>query len=240
MAHRAQALRQIRARLLAWAGGMVLVAVACGPVPARDVGAQLFEDARLARSDANAFSCATCHATSDGDPRLLPGASLVGAAARPTYWGGYAPQLLDATNHCLTFFMRGPPLTSDEPRARALYEFLLSLEGGDSEAQPLTIVENITSVARADPGRGREVWDGACGSCHGDPHTGAGRLTEEATVVPEGSADFADDSGFPLDLVVTEKIRHGAFFGVGGTMPLFSAESLSDEDLGALLAFLEI
>ena len=44
----------------------------------------------------------------------------------------------------------------------------------------------------------------------------------------------------PKQLVVIEKVRHGQFFGVGGTMPLYSREALSDEDLGALLAFLAL
>jgi thiosulfate dehydrogenase len=39
-------------------------------------------------------------------------------------------------------------------------------------------------------------------------------------------------------VVVIEKTRHGRFFGVGGNMPLYSLEALSDEDLGALLAYL--
>lgn len=231
------------ASILAATLSIVVAVSACGPVPARDVGAQLFADPRLARSEVNAFSCATCHSAGDDD-RILPGFDLRGATNRPSFWGGYSSSALEATNACLTFFMRGEPLTRDDARGRALYEYLASLsatapEGGD-EPLPLTIVENVTSVARGNPNRGREVWDAGCRSCHGDPHTGTGRLTEGATIVPEGSADFAEQSGFPLDLVVTEKVRHGAFFGVGGTMPPFPLETLSDEDLGALLAFLEL
>jgi thiosulfate dehydrogenase len=213
-----------------------LLAGSCGPVPAREVGAQLFADPRFAGSDANAFSCATCHATADDD-RILPGADLRGAFARPSFWGGYAPSLLEATNACLTFFMRGAPLEPADVRGRALYEYLVSLEG-DRTAQPLSIVENVRGIPRGDPARGARVWDRACASCHGAPHTGAGRITELASRVPEDSVAFAAQSGFPLEVVITEKVRHGAFFGVGGTMPPFSIEALSDEDLGALNAFL--
>lgn len=234
--------RTVRPRWLLGAGLASLLA-ACGPVPARDVGAQLFADARLARSDVNVFSCATCHSAGNDD-RILPGFDLRGATARPAFWGGYAPSLLEATNACLTFFMRGEPLRRDDPRGRALYEYLASLPAGEAAAttaaRPLTIVENVTTLPRGDPRRGGDVWDAACRSCHGAPHTGEGRITEAASVVPEASAGFAEQSGFPLDLVVTEKVRHGAFFGVGGTMPPFPLETLSDEDLGALLAFLEL
>ncbi|MBX5484795.1 MAG: cytochrome C oxidase Cbb3, partial [Myxococcaceae bacterium] len=39
-------------------------------------------------------------------------------------------------------------------------------------------------------------------------------------------------------LVIIEKIRHGQFFGVGGNMPLYGREMLSDEQVADLLAYL--
>ena len=39
-------------------------------------------------------------------------------------------------------------------------------------------------------------------------------------------------------LVVIEKVRHGRFFDIGGVMPPFSLESLSNAQLSDLLAFL--
>lgn len=245
---RGQALRRI-----ALAALVIALGAACGPVKARDAGAQVFNDARFSGSEANAFSCATCHSIGaasgsdgfDGDGRIRPGFPLDDAAARTRFWGGASTSLLDATNTCVTFFMRGPPLVGDEPKARALYEFLATTatESGNAigsvhDARPLTIVENVTSVGRGSTARGAKVWDAACRTCHGDPHTGNGRITDLATIVPEGSVEFAEQVDFPLDLVIVEKVRHGRFFGVGGTMPPFSVEQLSDDDLGAVLAFL--
>lgn len=46
--------------------------------------------------------------------------------------------------------------------------------------------------------------------------------------------------GYETGVVVVEKVRHGVFFNIGGTMPPSSLEVLSDEDLGALLAYLGI
>lgn len=214
----------------------------CGPVLAKDAGAQLFTDPRFSGSEVNAFSCATCHSIGNKDGRIYPGLSLADAAGRARFWGGASTSLLDATNACVVFFMRGQPIAKDEPRARALYEYLVSTTSDRPVATrpplPLTIVENVSSVARGDSARGAEVWDAACKVCHGAPHTGEGRLSELAAKVPEDSADFAAQVGFPLDLVVIEKVRHGGFFGIGGTMPPFALEQLSDEDLGALVAFL--
>lgn len=216
----------------------LVLAAACGPVPARDMGASLFQDPRLSGSDVNVHACATCHAMDDGETRMLPGHDLRGAVDRPSFWGGASASILDATNACLVFFMRGQPLARDDLRGRALYEYLATTSNGIAAALPLTVVENVTSVSRGDPGRGREVWDNACMGCHGAAGSGAGRTSERASRVPDDSRAFADMTGVPVDLVIVEKVRHGGFFGIGGTMPPFAQEMLSDDDLGALLAYL--
>ncbi len=218
-----------------------LLAAACAQPAARDVGEQLFHDPRFSLSETNPFACATCHSVSPDDTRLVAGGSLVGAVARPSFWGGFETTMLDATNVCLTRFMRGGLLTRDEPRGRALYEYLASLgTASGTEAVPFTVVENTTNIDRGDDARGEEVWQLACADCHGAPHTGEGQLHPSAVVVPEASAAFATSVGYETGVVVIEKIRHGVFFNIGGTMPPSSLEVLSDEDLGALLSFLGV
>jgi thiosulfate dehydrogenase len=225
-------------RGMAW----LLLAAACGPVPAAERGAALFSDPGFSGSRFNAFSCATCHGTrpeDDAPPRI--GRTLHDVAGRAAWWGGYAPRLIDAVDACAVFFMRAAPLDPDDERARALYEYLVSISpGGSLPARPLTMVENVTTVARGDPGRGRIVWDRACRICHGAPHTGRDRISTLVAIVPEASQVFAAEIGAPADLVVIEKVRHGQFFGVGGNMPFFSREALSDDDLGALIAYLRL
>lgn len=228
------------ALLRAGLGVLGLVALAaCGPLPAREVGEQIFSDPRFSLSEANPVSCATCHAVSADDTRILAGGSLVGVTARPSFWGGFITSPLDATNVCVTRFMRGGALSADEPRSRALYEYLRSLSPEPAApAVPFTVVENVVTVARADAALGAEVWQRACAGCHGEPHTGEGRLDEAMVLVPEASEAFATQLGFPTELVVVEKIRHGVFFNVGGTMPPYSVEVLSDDDLAALMSYL--
>lgn len=209
------------------------------PIAAADLGQHLFHAPGFSGSRFNAFACGTCHADEPDDPTLRSGYSLVGSAFRPTYWGGYETRLIDAVSFCLVFFMRGETLDPADPRGRALYEYLVRISPDpEPAALPLTVVANITAVDRGDARRGAEVWDEACAVCHGAPHTGRGRISELASVVPETSIEFADRIGANPDLVLVEKVRHGQFFGVGGNMPLFSLEALPDEDLGALLAYL--
>lgn len=216
-----------------------LVVGACGPVSGRDAGEALFRDPRVSRSAFNAVSCATCHDDGAADPAaVLPGASLVDVVFRPSWWGGQAPTLKAAVDACLVHFMRERPLEPDDPRGRALYEYLLSISKREaSPAVPVTIVENVTTVGLGDPRRGEGVWNNACASCHGELHTGAGRVSELASLVPEASIDFAEQLGAPVELVIVEKVRHGGFFGVGGSMPPYSTEVLSDDDLRALLGY---
>lgn len=209
------------------------------PITALELGEAAFRDPGFSDSGYNAFSCATCHAERADDLSIHAGYSLVGSAFRASWWGGYEQRLLDAVDFCLVYFMRGRALDEADPRGRALYEYLVQLgPERSSPALPLTIVANVTTVDRGDATRGAEVWQQACAVCHGAPHTGRGRITDLASVVPETSIEFADEIGADPDLVIVEKVRHGQFFGVGGNMPLFSKESLSDEDLAALLGYL--
>jgi thiosulfate dehydrogenase len=138
-------------------------------------------------------------------------------------------------------FMRGvSPLTPEDPKSRALYEYLAEISPNrQAPALPFTVVKDIQDVPRGNARRGGEVYRAACQTCHGETHTGKGRLTQLASILPEVTDAYGTlFPGVPKQLVVIEKVRHGQFFGVGGSMPLYSLEALSDEDLGALLAFL--
>lgn len=213
---------------------LLLALAACrSEAPARDFGRRLFSDPRLSASTANVVSCATCHAGA-------PGGALDGVLGRESYWGGWIRDPFDAVNFCFVQFMQGvPPLERDDPRAKALYEYLATL--GEGPAQPFTIVDYVEDVPRGDPAVGARVYEAACATCHGATHTGKGKNRASTPTLPEVSASYAElfPSAAP-SLVVIEKVRHGQFFRVGGNMPPYSLEALPDEELGALLAFLEL
>ncbi len=208
--------------------------------PAR-AGLGWFSRAALSDHAENRVACASCHDTADGPSRAV-GGTLAGVATRPSFWNGAETDLLDATNACLTTFMRSAPLDRDDGRGRALFAYLETLPGA---ATPVTYSIQL-AVTRApgggDAGRGAAVYQRACDGCHGAPHTADGRLDPGAPLLPEEARSLAVQH-FPTlspALVVIEKIRHGAFFGVGGWMPFFSLEALSDPDLADLLAYLTL
>jgi thiosulfate dehydrogenase len=216
---------------------LVAVVAGCGPIPAAERGAALFTSPAFSPGPTNVFACATCHSVRDGgDPDRRPaGYTMWGAAARPTWWGGEHRVLLDAVNQCFVEFMRGEPLTEAHVDGRALRTYLGTLAPSPSPALPLTVVKDIVDLPAGDAAWGATAWRAACANCHGDPHTGKGRLGPRVTILPEET-----QKSFPgmARLVTIEKVRHGRFFAIGGNMPLFSVEALTDGELSDVLAFL--
>jgi thiosulfate dehydrogenase len=217
------------------------LAAGCGSRPAVDYGRALFDDPSVSTAASNPFKCSTCHQVVATATELRPGYTLHDAASRPSWWGGNVATLLDATNQCVTQFMRGRALAPDDEKGRALYVYLAS-ESPDATAPllPLTVVQNIVDVKSGDSGRGLEAYQQACAGCHGAPHTGNGRISTAASIIPDETlAMHGTNPTTGARPVVTEKVRHGKFFNIGGNMPLFSVEALSDAQLGDVLAYLE-
>ncbi len=224
---------------------LALLAAGCQqrPLKAVELGQQLFGDPALSDNPANAVSCATCHATTEAPPaqRLLPGHTLYNAAWRGRWWGGNHVRFLDSVSFCLTEFMgASQPLAATDASGKALYEYLVSLSPEEVDPLPLTVITHVQDVPRGDPVRGRWVYDAACATCHGAKQTGEGRTSANTPALAELMASYPRTyPGTTPGLVVAEKVRHGRFFQMGGVMPLFSTQALSDQDLGALLAYLE-
>jgi thiosulfate dehydrogenase len=180
-----------------------------------------------------------------GLPLVVPGRydagyNLAGTASRSLWWGGHATRLIDAVNVCLEEFMGGRRLQPEEPRARQLVEYLWAASPAPSAPPaPLTIVREPTDLATlvGDPGRGGLVYIAGCQRCHGAAHSGLGRLDTRTPVVPEDTQKTFPDPKVARHVVV-EKVRHGRFFQIGGVMPFYPLESMSDAQLADLLAFL--
>jgi thiosulfate dehydrogenase len=228
------------ARALVAVAAAALVA-GCGSEPAVEYGRALFDETSVSSAASNPFKCSTCHEVTPTKTKSLPGYDLYDGAVRTAWWGGTVTNLLDATNTCIVDFMRGKALTPDDEKGRALYVYLASISpDATAPTLPLTVTQNIVDVPSGDAGHGKTVWDQSCGNCHGAPHTGAGRLSDVVSLVPDDSlAAHGTDPNTGARRVVIEKVRHGKYFNVGGNMPLFSLEALSDAELGDILAYLE-
>ncbi len=225
------------------AGTLALAACGDRAVPAADFGARLFSDPTLSPSPFNRFSCATCHVVDPAGPpvvpgRLDPGYNLAGSVGRQGWWGGYETRLLDAMNVCVDQFMGGRKLLVSDDSAREIYAYLQAAgsDAGIAPGLPLTVLRDVTDLAdlTGNAERGHDVYVRACFRCHGQPHTGAGRLGTKPSIIPEDSIKVFPDQA---RAVVVEKIRHGKFFSIGGVMPLYSTEALSDAQVADILAY---
>ncbi len=208
-------------------------------------GRAIYLDPRASPSTVNRFACVTCHVAEprDDDGKLRPGAPLAGVLARPTYWHGQEDDALRAINACRIYFMGAQePWSRGDEEAKALYAYLSGLPAsGPPVAVPFTVVESAVDLPAGDRARGKVVFDTACSSCHGAKRTGEGRLTERAPKLPEQTlAEHTYLSPTDRRVVFVEKVRHGVFLGYSGTMPPFSREVMSDADLSALLAYLDL
>jgi thiosulfate dehydrogenase len=223
---------------------ILALAAGCGErrVPAAELGVARFSDPKVSTSPFNRFSCETCHLVDSSQPvvapgRFDPGYNLAGAPRRRSWWGGGSTTLLDAINVCVTQFMGGRALTAEDEAGRELDAYLEVNAGAQATPAPFTIIRAVTPLAdlKGDPSRGASVYGHACRRCHGALHSGDGRLTPLASKIPDATvATFPDQAR----AVTVEKIRHGRFFNIGGLMPLYSAEAISDGDIADVLAYL--
>jgi thiosulfate dehydrogenase len=227
--------------LLVWLSSGCAEPEAVTPV---EHGRDLYSSKQLSPSSLNNYSCATCHDLSSEAAGVLlrTGAPLAGVTLRPSFWGGQENDLLRSINACRSYFMVAPdPLLADEPDAQALYAFLSSLEPGNPEPVPFTVVRNVEVLPRGDATSGHALYVTACSYCHGSMHDGAGRLSDRVPILPEDTLDeHFNYTAREVRLVFIEKVRHGLFLGYGGDMPPFSTQILSDNQLSDILEALEV
>jgi thiosulfate dehydrogenase len=211
-----------------------------------DHGKALFSSSDTSPSPINAFSCATCHVAESADAKgkILAGAPLAGVVERPTFWGGQENDLLRSIDNCLFYFMGASERwTAEDEDAKAMYAYLSSLPKEITTAVPFTVVPSVADLDPGDEKAGADVYARACQNCHGALHTGEGRLTARASLLPDAPLAEHEKDGFSIDeqrQIFVEKIRHGGFRGYGGAMPPFSEETLSDEQVASLLSYLDL
>lgn len=218
---------------------MLLSLAACSDgTTAEQRGEALFHDPAMSPSTANAVTCATCHRTSDApDTRILAGGSLLGVSNRETYFGGRERDLRAAVNYCLRRFMRHPsrePLSASDARGLDLLSYLDTLEGpNDSVPWSLSLVDG--NLPAGDAVRGAEIYDNGCRYCHGDTTTGTGRLTPFIAAIPTDTIEEHEEFA---RIISVQKVRAGAFYGLGGDMAPFSPEVLDDQALADVIEYI--
>jgi thiosulfate dehydrogenase len=223
---------------------LALLGSGCGDrdVPAAELGQDRFSDPRVSTSHFNTFTCATCHVVDAAakvvpEGRFDPGYNLAGAATRSSWWGGGETTLLSAINVCIKQFMGGRALTRDEVAARELDAYLEAHPTTDTAPASFTIERMVGPLAdiKGEATRGADVYQKSCYRCHGEAHSAKGRSSTIASIIPEASISSFHE--LARDVTV-EKIRHGRFFNVGGLMPFYTKEAMTDQTIADILAYL--
>jgi len=182
----------------------------------------------------NGFACATCHGiVPDAESELLrPGSSLHDAVRRPSYKLGTFTELRDAANTCRVYWMATTPWEEGDQGYLDLRAFLESV-APEGPAPPVEydVVPPAADVPPGSADDGCALFHRSCVICHGAGAAGTA-LAPSLVAFPLG-AEFirlkVRQSG-PPDSIYEDLI--------GGFMPFWSAQKLTDAQVEDLVAYL--
>ncbi|GGI09084.1 cystathionine beta-lyase [Egicoccus halophilus] len=183
------------------------------------LGGQWAQDQDLVNRGAQLFgaNCALCHGEQGRglqQPGPQAGPSLIGVGAASVDFmvrSGRMP-MTDAQNR----LQRGPNRFSEED-TRALVAFVESLAPGEGPDIP-----DIDGWQEADLSHGLELFTRNCAACHGPTAQG----------IAVGQRDISSTLDVVPPLEIAEAVRSGP-----GVMPRFLEDTMSEEDLQAVTAW---
>lgn len=197
-------------------------------------GGAIFTSALTASST---FTCSSCHAISETDGFAMdglrrPGHTLENAANRETFKNGAIDNLFAAVNICVTEWMSGEPLATDDQDWINLQNWLQD-QATIEEAAPIVIdiVRPPANLAGGDALSGRELFNKSCIVCHGFDGGGT-------QLAPEITGRGLSEVLIALRVRTSGLTDSAAYPGLtGGVMPFWGADRLSDAELVDIIAF---
>ncbi|MCA9547292.1 MAG: c-type cytochrome, partial [Myxococcales bacterium] len=158
--------------------------------------------------------------------------------------GGGAPDLLAATNACVTGWMGGAALTADSAEWTALEGYLQSISD-EAVTAPNALAPEVladeaayeAAYAGGDAAAGEAKYNAVCGVCH----------NSALKVGPTAAYPTAALRGYTAGRIA-QKVRtsgpppsgmNDAADSTPGPMPFFEPDELSSEDLADIIAYLK-
>lgn len=200
------------------------LAAGCGSDSDSDSGIEYYSGTASAALgiSGNESRCATCH-SADGSIAGFSGVTFKDIAFRSSYKGGMAPDLLAASNACVTGWMGGAALTESDEKWQKLEAYLVSISN-TSVTTPNAIAPEVlaneaayeTAYAGGDAAAGAAKYAASCGNCHdGGLRVGArgaipkaairgitvGRIAQKVRTSgppPSGMSDPSDSTPGPM------------------------------------------
>ncbi len=184
------------------------------------------------------YSCIYCHANFDeaklDDGYLRPGHSLWDSAARRSYYNGaYSgagdTPLTRAVNTCAVGFLKTKPLAASDQRLQNLLAYLRSITP-DTNVEPISITraESIPTLD-GDPRRGEMIYNAACILCH----------REKGSAPALAFKSQSDYVAIKIRGLETPDEAVHEIFGWNTSMPFFSMERLSDQQVADIVSYWE-
>ncbi len=181
----------------------------------------------------NAFACSTCHPVEESDLRFAA-SSLHDALRRPHYKLAKVENFIDAANTCRVHWMETFAWTTEDAAFQDLVAYLESISpDGDAPPVVYTIKPPVTfGPSDGDAQAGCELFHRSCVVCHGPGAVGS--------ELGPSLVAFPLSEGFIRAKVRLSGPDQSVYEGLAGdgTMPFWSEERLSDEELEDLVAYI--
>lgn len=192
-----------------------------------------------AMTNGNQFSCANCHSISEDTAGLStvdalhrPASPLFNAVNRASYHNGNTANLFDAVNICLEDWMDATPLTESSESWLDLNAYLDQQSDTQTPANIVTTqIAPITDFSQGVVDTGKDIFNQTCATCHGPDAVGttlAASLSNR-TLSKDRVAEKVRTTGPTTSQVFANLM--------GGNMPFWSEERLSDDDLSHIATY---
>ena len=190
-------------------------------------------------SYANDFACSSCHALTEpaSDGFIRAGHPIGDATRRDTFKNGRVASFLDSAKSCLSEWMNANQNSLwDENSAdyQDLLAYLKDQDKGDGAALPISYTiqaPQTGAFANGDATRGKATFEASCALCHGSTNQGTNIGPAIGSTNPDLIAAKARLSG-KTDSAVYDQL-------LGGSMPFWSLERMSDSDLADTIAHIQ-
>lgn len=192
------------------------------------------------KSKENNIACADCHSDGTNSSNSLTKyfSNIQGANKRTTTYHGkftgedVAKNAGGATVCWETYLKNKTPMTDEQ--IKSLNDYYNSLATSDSQTEikyetialpardkaKLKDAQKVIMNLTGDPGKGEQTFKSSCGFCHGDNST-----------IKKVPSLFEDFEGNVKSIVYNVRLGDGA-------MPFFKAQSLSDQDVANISAYI--
>ena len=167
-----------------------------------------------------------------GDGLRRAGHPLGNATKRSSYKNGQLTQMLDAANSCLTEWMNAPTWDESSEDWQDLYAWLDNMETENADNIRYEIVDPPEDLGGGDVLAGQNLFNSSCVVCHGEDGAGT-------SIGPKVAGTGLPDDYIARRIRLSGRADSHVYGGLlGGIMPFWSADRLSDMEIRDLIAFL--